>query len=142
MLIIIVVARCDFTSLAVTPWSPDMEAWSGAPVPASNFSRVAPPLERQGAMVFQAKQCRNCHALGGEGGQRGPALDDVATRLTRGSADSPGHPGRWQHAGLRQEPQPSAGDRLVTFLETLHSAGQRPAENAALVSTASVPKGP
>ena len=34
-------------------------------------------------IVFQNKQCRNCHALGGEGGQRGPALDAIATRLTR-----------------------------------------------------------
>jgi ubiquinol-cytochrome c reductase cytochrome b subunit len=32
----------------------------------------------QGALVFQEKQCHNCHALGGIGGQRGPALDAVA----------------------------------------------------------------
>ena len=39
-------------------------------------------LELHGAILIQSKQCRNCHSLGGEGGQRGPALDTVATRLT------------------------------------------------------------
>jgi len=35
------------------------------------------------ALVFQVKQCRNCHSLGESGGQRGPALDSVAVRLTQ-----------------------------------------------------------
>jgi len=34
------------------------------------------------AAVFQAKQCHNCHSLDDKGGQRGPALDSVALRLT------------------------------------------------------------
>ena len=38
------------------------------------------PLELQGAVVFQNKQCRNCHAIAGEGGHRGPDLTQVATR--------------------------------------------------------------
>src|SRR5262249_57516211 len=63
------------------PWSPPMEAWSGAPVPA-HYLEGRSPLEVQGALVLQNKQCRNCHSLGGSGGQRGPALDDVATRFT------------------------------------------------------------
>ena len=28
----------------------------------------ARPLELQGAVVIQSKQCRNCHSLGGAGG--------------------------------------------------------------------------
>ena len=40
------------------------------------------PLEREGAIVFQNKQCRNCHSIGGVGGLRGPALDAVAARMT------------------------------------------------------------
>lgn len=32
---------------------------------------------------LRAKQCRNCHSLGELGGQRGPALDSVAVRLTQ-----------------------------------------------------------
>jgi len=58
-----------------------MDAWSGVPVPPKLLEGRS-ALERQGAVVFQAMQCRNCHSLGGEGGQRGPALDAVATRLT------------------------------------------------------------
>ena len=34
-------------------------------------------------MIFQLKQCHNCHSLGDEGGKRGPALDAVAVRLTQ-----------------------------------------------------------
>ncbi len=30
------------------------------------------PLERQGALVLQDKQCRNCHSIGGEGGLAAP----------------------------------------------------------------------
>jgi hypothetical protein len=38
-------------------------------------------LERQRALVFQGKQCRSCHMIGGTNGRRGPVLDNVATRL-------------------------------------------------------------
>ena len=39
-----------------------MDAWSGDPVPPK-IIHDASPLVRQGALVFQAKQCRNCHAV-------------------------------------------------------------------------------
>jgi len=65
-----------------SPWSPVMNAWSGIPTPV-NYVKDRSPLELQGAMVIQNKQCRNCHSLEGRGGKRGPELDDVATRLTR-----------------------------------------------------------
>ena len=58
-----------------------MDGWSADPVPV-HFVQGTTPLERQGAIVFQEKQCRNCHQVGGLGGRRGPSLDDVATRLT------------------------------------------------------------
>jgi ubiquinol-cytochrome c reductase cytochrome b subunit len=56
-----------------SPWSPVMDAWSGLPVPAA-YVQGRTPLELQGAVVLQSKQCRNCHSLGGTGGRRGPAL--------------------------------------------------------------------
>ena len=59
-----------------------MNAWSGDPVP-EKFLHGTSALQRQGALVFQVKQCRNCHSLGDTGGQRGPALDSVAVRLTQ-----------------------------------------------------------
>src|SRR5438094_9733601 len=53
-----------FTHLAgYAPWSPEMNAWSGAIVPV-RFIRGTTALERQGALVFHVKQCRNCHTLG------------------------------------------------------------------------------
>ncbi len=58
-----------------------MDAWSGIPIP-TEFLKNRTALERQGALVFQVKQCHNCHSLAGEGGKRGPALDAVAVRLT------------------------------------------------------------
>ncbi|MEA2502059.1 MAG: ubiquinol-cytochrome c reductase cytochrome b subunit, partial [Actinomycetota bacterium] len=64
------------------PWSPRMTAWSGDPVPEDIVERSS-PLQLQGAVMFQNKNCRNCHALDGLGGRRGPDLTAVGARLTR-----------------------------------------------------------
>ena len=64
------------------PWSPQMEAWSGEPVPIS-MVKNSTPLELQGAATFQLQACRNCHALDGEGGKRGPDLTFVGSRMNR-----------------------------------------------------------
>src|ERR1700681_3262654 len=65
------VALGTFTRLAGrAPWSPAMDAWSGEPIPAAYLQRGS-ALERQGAAVFQAKQCHNRHALGNAGGGSG-----------------------------------------------------------------------
>ena len=107
------------------PWSPEMEAWSGTPVPEKMISWAGSgehedrtsltPQQLQGAVVLQNKDCRNCHALDGKGGQRGPDLNGVATRLTARSAGPPGYPGRRQHAGLWQATQAGRGDRPGRF---------------------------
>src|SRR5262249_27620344 len=69
-----------------SPWSPVMTAWSGDAVPRDliikSKDRQLTPVELQGAVVFQNKQCRNCHALDGIGGKRGPDLTRVGTQLT------------------------------------------------------------
>ncbi len=81
-ILLIAVALGTFTNMAShAPWSPVMDAWTGAPIPAK-FVSGRTPLQIQGALVFQSKQCHNCHALGEIGGKRGPALDAVAVRLT------------------------------------------------------------
>jgi ubiquinol-cytochrome c reductase cytochrome b subunit len=64
------------------PWSPQMNAWSSEPIP-EDIVRSSSPMELQGAAVFQNKSCRNCHALNGRGGERGPDLTAVGTRLTK-----------------------------------------------------------
>src|ERR1700757_553114 len=81
--LLIAITLGTFTHLAgFTPWSPHMNAWSSDPVP-DRYIHDSTALERQGALVFQVKQCRNCHSLGESGGKAGPALDSVATRLTQ-----------------------------------------------------------
>jgi len=119
-----------FTHLAgFTPWSPQMNAWSGDPVPAK-FLHGTTALERQGALVFQSKQCRNCHSLGELGGQRGPALDSVAVRLTQDQLIRQVIQGGGNMPAYGKNLSPPETTALVAFLETLHPAGQAPARDA------------
>jgi ubiquinol-cytochrome c reductase cytochrome b subunit len=121
----------NFTHLAqYTPWSPHMDAWSAATLPLPMLKR-ATALERQGALVFQGKQCRNCHALAGVGGQRGPALDSVAVRLTQDQLIRQVIQGGGNMPAYGKNLSPPETTALVTFLETLHPAGQPPARDAA-----------
>jgi ubiquinol-cytochrome c reductase cytochrome b subunit len=119
-----------FTRLAQSaPWSPHMNSWSGDPVPA-NFLHGTTALERQGALVFQAKQCRNCHALGDAGGQRGPTLDSVAVRLTQDQLIRQVIQGGGNMPAYGKNLSPAETTALVAFLETLHPAGQAAARDA------------
>ena len=107
-----------------------MNAWSGDPVPQSMLSRST-ALERQGALVFQAKQCRNCHALGDSGGERGPDLDGVAVRLTPDQLIRQVIQGGGNMPAYGKNLSPPETTALVAFLETLHPANQAPAREAA-----------
>ncbi|HUA99788.1 MAG TPA: cytochrome b N-terminal domain-containing protein [Terracidiphilus sp.] len=113
-----------------TPWSPHMNAWSGDPLPV-RFLRHATPLERQGAVIFQDKQCRNCHSIGGSGGERGPALDDVATRMTPDDLRFKVVTGGGNMPAYGKNLSPPEIEALVSFLETLHPANEAPAVDAA-----------
>jgi ubiquinol-cytochrome c reductase cytochrome b subunit len=119
-----------------TPWSPKMDAWSSDPVPV-HYVRVATPLGRQGQLVFQEKQCRNCHMLGGTGGQRGPALDGVATRLTYDQLVRQVLQGGGNMPAYGKNLSPSEVTALVSFLETLHPPGRLPARNLSLPPSSS-----
>jgi len=122
------------TKLGLTcPWSPVMDAWSNAPVPQKYLAGRS-PLELQGAVVLQAKQCRNCHALGGVGGFRGPALDTVATRLTEDQLFRQVLQGGGNMPAYGKNLSPAETTALVSFLETLHPANQPPARDAALAN--------
>jgi ubiquinol-cytochrome c reductase cytochrome b subunit len=119
-----------FTRLAGNaPWSPVMDAWSGIPIP-QEFLAKRSALERQGALVFQAKQCHNCHSLGNEGGKRGPALDAVAVRLTQDQLIRQVIQGGGNMPAYGKNLSPAETTALVAFLETLHPAGQSPARDA------------
>jgi ubiquinol-cytochrome c reductase cytochrome b subunit len=116
-----------------SPWSPDMNAWSSDPIPVK-FLEGRSPLEFQGALVLQNKQCRNCHSLNGVGGQRGPALDDVATRLTRDQLIRQVIQGGGNMPAYAKNLSPQEVTALVSFLRTLHASHQLPARDSAIPS--------
>jgi len=128
--LLVAITLGTFTHLAgYTPWSPHMNAWSSDPVP-EQFLRGTTALERQGALVFQVKQCRNCHSLGDLGGQRGPALDSVAVRLTQDQLIRQVIQGGGNMPAYGKNLNPAEITALVSFLETLHPPGQPPARDA------------
>jgi ubiquinol-cytochrome c reductase cytochrome b subunit len=129
--LLIAVTLGTFTQLAGhAPWSPQMNAWSGDPVP-DKFLHGSTALQRQGALVFQGKQCRNCHSLGESGGQRGPALDSVAVRLTQDQLIRQVIQGGGNMPAYGKNLSPAETTALVAFLVTLHPAGQAAARDAA-----------
>jgi ubiquinol-cytochrome c reductase cytochrome b subunit len=128
--LLLAVTLGTFTRLAeFAPWSPHMNAWSGDPVP-DRLLQGRTALERQGALVFQVKQCRNCHALGEGGGLRGPALDSVAVRLTQDQLIRQVIQGGGNMPAYGKNLSPAETTALVAFLATLRPDGQRPARDA------------
>jgi ubiquinol-cytochrome c reductase cytochrome b subunit len=117
------------------PWSPEMNAWSGDPVPDDIVSRST-PAELQGAAVFQYKNCRNCHILGRTGGRRGPDLTTVGSRLSRnqlidqisnGTPGGVGLPGGGNMPAYGKQLSPAEMTVLVDFLVSLRPEGEPPA---------------
>jgi ubiquinol-cytochrome c reductase cytochrome b subunit len=118
---------------ATEPWSPVMGAWSSDAVP-ENMVRECTPLQLQGAVVLQNKQCRNCHALENIGGRRGPDLSGVGIRLTRDQLIdqiSNGTPGGGNMPAYGKQLKPAEMSALVEFLVSLRPRGQEPARPAA-----------
>jgi ubiquinol-cytochrome c reductase cytochrome b subunit len=112
-----------------SPWSPIMDAWSSDPIPENIVKRLT-PRELQGALVFQNKNCRNCHALDGLGGKRGPDLTNVGLRLTRNQLIdqvSNGTPGGGNMPAYGKQIRPDEMTVLADFLSGLRPAGVPPA---------------
>jgi ubiquinol-cytochrome c reductase cytochrome b subunit len=131
---LIVISLAALTGLGLyCPWSPHMDAWSSVPVP-QKFLDGRSALERQGAVVLQGMQCRNCHAVGGEGGQRGPALDTVATRMTEDQLFRQVLQGGGNMPAYGNNLSPAEATALVAFLRTLHPPNQLPARDASQLS--------
>jgi ubiquinol-cytochrome c reductase cytochrome b subunit len=110
------------------PWSPHMEAWSNNLLPA-DLIRNRTPVELVGAVVFQNKQCRNCHTVGKDGGQRGPNLTAIGTRMTQpelvrqviqGGGNMPAYGNTLSQEEVRC---------LVAYLSSLHPANEVPARD-------------
>jgi ubiquinol-cytochrome c reductase cytochrome b subunit len=119
MLAVIAVTLGVFTRLGMyTPWSPVMDAWTSDPIPVT-YLHDRTPLERQGAIVLQNKQCRNCHSIGGAGGLRGPALDAIAARMTEDQMIRQVLQGGGNMPAYGNALNPSETTALVGFLATL-----------------------
>src|SRR5262245_3457014 len=130
--IVILLALGTLAYLGVhSPWSPKMSAWSGDAVP-EKFVKGISPLELRGVAVLQNKQCRNCHSLGGEGGQRGPALDNVATRLTGDQLVRQVIQGGGNMPAYGRNLSPAEVTALVAFMRTLHAPNEMPARDSAM----------
>jgi ubiquinol-cytochrome c reductase cytochrome b subunit len=126
---------------ATAPWSPVMDAWSREPVPANVVARST-PLELAGGAVFQNKNCRNCHAIEGTGGKRGPDLATVGTRLTRDlliDQISNGTPGGGNMPAYGKHVSPAEMDAMAAFLVSLRPPGQPPAKEPVSAGRATRP---
>ena len=130
MLAVIAVTLGVFTRLGMyTPWSPIMDAWTSDPIPVT-YLHDRTPLERQGAIVLQDKQCRNCHSIGGAGGLRGPALDAIAARMTEDQMIRQVLQGGGNMPAYGNALNPSETTALVRFLTTLRGNDLPPAIDA------------
>ena len=111
-----------------SPWSPQMSAWSSEATPVK-YVKGRSPLQLQGALVLQSKQCRNCHSLDGSGGQRGPTLDGVATRLTGDQLVRQVIQGGGNMPAYGKNLSPAEVAAVVAFMQTLHEPHQSPARD-------------
>jgi ubiquinol-cytochrome c reductase cytochrome b subunit len=121
------------------PWSPHMEAWTSAPMKAE-FIKGRPPVELQGALLFQSKQCRNCHVVGDEGGHRGPDLSGVGARMNAPQLVRQVIQGGGNMPAYGNNLTPQEVKALVAYLVSLRPPNTIPAQNPAdLPSRGSVP---
>jgi ubiquinol-cytochrome c reductase cytochrome b subunit len=113
------------------PWSPHMEAWSGTPM-KPQFITGRSPVELQGALLFQSKQCRNCHAVGNEGGHRGPDLSEVGTRMNEPELVRQVIQGGGNMPAYGNNLTPPEVKALVSYLVSLRPPNTIPALNPAI----------
>ena len=106
-----------------------MDAWTSDAIPVG-YLHGRTPLERQGAIVLQDKQCRNCHSIGGAGGLRGPALDSIASRMTEDQMIRQVLQGGGNMPAYGNALSPSETTALVRFLSTLRGNDLSPAIDA------------
>lgn len=112
-----------------SPWSPDMAAWTSDITPANRVVGRS-PLELQGLVTLQNKQCRNCHAIEGIGGHRGPDLADVGTRLTGPQLYRQIIQGGGNMPAYGKNLSPYQATALVAYMQSLVPEGEVPARDS------------
>jgi ubiquinol-cytochrome c reductase cytochrome b subunit len=113
------------------PWSPHMDAWSGAPINAA-LIKGRTPLELQGALVFQNNQCRNCHAIDGKGGHRGPDLTAIGTIQTQPQLVRQIIQGGGNMPAYGKNLSPEQIRALTSYLVSLRPPHTAPAQDSAM----------
>jgi ubiquinol-cytochrome c reductase cytochrome b subunit len=108
-----------------------MAAWRKDPIP-KDLLEGRTPLELQGSIVIQQKQCRNCHALDGVGGQRGPDLTEVGTRLTAPQLVRQVIQGGGNMPAYGKNLSPYEVDAVVAYMVSLRPKGVLPARDTTL----------
>ena len=112
-----------------SPWSPDMNAWKTDHTP-KRFLVGRTPLELQGSVVIQSMQCRNCHAIDGIGGQRGPDLAAVGVRLTKDQLVRQVIQGGGNMPAYGKNLSPDQVDAVVAYMVSLRPTGVPPARDS------------
>jgi len=132
VVIFIWLALATFTYFGVTsPWSPKMHAWSADPT-NRKFLDGRTPLELQGAIVLQEKQCRNCHAIDGVGGKRGPDLADVGSRLYYDQLVRQVIQGSGNMPAYGKNLSPAEVNALVAYMVSLRPRDSQPSHDPTL----------
>jgi predicted CXXCH cytochrome family protein len=72
--------RAEAQAFAKTPHAPGGE---GLPTSPATPTPGISPTAVAGKKIYDDMMCAGCHTIGGQGGQGGPALDDVGARRTR-----------------------------------------------------------
>jgi ubiquinol-cytochrome c reductase cytochrome b subunit len=99
---------------AQSNWSPNFQI---QPLPASVVGVEAGPVA-EGARLFYAKGCMNCHLIQGHGGRRGPDLSLIGSRRTREYIVLTTLGGRGNMPAFANNLTPEEVNGLVAFLES------------------------
>ena len=130
--LLIAITLGTFTHLAgYAPWSPHMDAWSGDPVPRASAARHDGAASGRARSCFRRSSAATATRSATSGGERGPALDSVAVRLTQDQLIRQVIQGGGNMPAYGKNLSPAETTALVAFLGTLHPPNQTPAREAA-----------